>query len=62
MIVQLAKTALVWLVVIVVVGFILYQFFTDPAGSAQFVGTVAHKIGDAFSAIITFIKTLAAQF
>jgi hypothetical protein len=57
----MAKTVMVWLVAIIIVGFILISLFTDPVGSAHFVGSVFSHIWDALNAIVTFIKTLAAQ-
>lgn len=58
MIVQAGKTILVWLVVICVVGFILYHFFTQPVASAHVVTAIFNGIGDGINAIFTFIKAL----
>ena len=58
MIVQLAKTILTWLVVIVIVTWVLMQLFTDPVGSAHAVSAFFGAIGDAGNAILTFAKAL----
>lgn len=58
MITQVGIAILKWLVVICVVGFILYHFFTDPVGAAHVVTAIFNGIGDGISSILTFIKAL----
>lgn len=58
MIIELAKKAIVTLAVVTFVIFVLYQFFTDPVGSAHFVSSIVGGIIDGGNSIITFVKAL----
>jgi hypothetical protein len=58
MIYDAGKTIITWLIVICVVGFILYHFFSDPVGSAHFVSSVVGGFITGCGKIITFIKAL----
>jgi hypothetical protein len=55
---DLAKQALIVTIGITIVIFLLYHLFTDPVGSAHFVGMVFGKIWDALSALLTFGQEL----
>lgn len=55
----MAKQVLVAVIVITVVIFLLYNLFTDPVGSAHFVGDVFSWIWGALESLLTFGKELS---
>lgn len=58
MIAALAWTALKWLAIICFVGFILFNFFTDPIGSAHVVSSIIGGIGSGIKSIVIFIQNV----
>lgn len=58
MVAEISKKILVSLVIIIFVVWVLTQLFTDPVGSAHFVGDVFGAIGDAIGAIRDFVSAL----
>jgi len=51
-------TLLKYIAVVTLAIFILYQLFTDPVGSAQFVGDVVGGIKSGIEALITFATNI----
>lgn len=51
-------TTLKWIVVITLVIFILYNLFTDPKGSAEWVSSVIHGIITGIKSLITFATSV----
>jgi len=57
----LLKQILMGTVFLIIVIFLLYHLFTDPVGSAHFVGSVFSHIWDALNQLLTFGKELGNQ-
>jgi hypothetical protein len=57
-IVEYAKRIFIGLVAIIAVIFVLSNLFTDPVGSAHFVGGIVDGIVNGIQAIVTFANNL----
>lgn len=58
MVSSMAWTLFKWLAIISLVIFVLYNLFTDPAGSAAWLSSVIHGIITGVKALITFATNI----